>query len=173
MTRIKSISLLTGAAVLVLAALALAGCGSSGDSSAPPTAPNGAPATIGVENSDLGDILVNSQGHTLYLFQRDTGAASACTGPCAADWPPLRVSGRPTVGNGADEAKAATASRSDGNPQVTYNGHRLYLYVHDHKAGDTNGEGLNAFGGLWYALSSAGNQVTGPANGNSGPGYGY
>ena len=48
----------------------------------------------------------------------------------------------------------------------------VYLFQHDHKAGDTNGEGLNAFGGNWFALPSAGDQVTAPPPDNSG-GYGY
>jgi predicted lipoprotein with Yx(FWY)xxD motif len=119
----------------------------------------GRPATVGVRNDNLGTILVNSQGHTLYLFQKDSGTQSACTGACASAWPPLRVNGKPTVGSGADSSLVGTATRSDGKPQVTYNGHCLYLYVNDTNAGDTNGEGLNAFGGSWFALDSAGNQV--------------
>jgi predicted lipoprotein with Yx(FWY)xxD motif len=55
----------------------------------------------------------------------------------------------------------ASSARSDGKPQVTYNGHPLYLFSGDQKPGDTNGEGVNAFGGLWYALSSAGDQIVG------------
>jgi predicted lipoprotein with Yx(FWY)xxD motif len=167
---------MTGSKLIVLfvgAALAVAGCGgSSNDSAAPPTTANGRPATIGISNSDLGKILVNSQGHTLYLFQKDSGNASACTGACATAWPPLRASGKPTVGSGTSASMVATAPRSDGSSQVTYNGHRVYLFEHDHKAGDTNGEGLNAFGGNWFALSSAGTAVTAPPPDNSG-GYGY
>ena len=52
-----------------------------------------------------------------------------------------------------------TTQRSDGDPQVTYNGHPLYLYEGDQKAGDTNGEGLTAFGGGWFAMSATGDQV--------------
>jgi predicted lipoprotein with Yx(FWY)xxD motif len=63
-----------------------------------------------------------------------------------------------------------TSARSNGKPQVTYNGHPLYLFSGDQKPGDTNGEGVNAFGGLWYALSSTGNQIVGSAP-NSGIGY--
>ena len=64
--------------------------------------------------------------------------------------------------------------RSDGTQQATYNGHPLYTFVGDKQPGDTNGEGLNAFGGGWFVLDTAGNQVTGPASamggatGNSG-----
>ena len=54
-----------------------------------------------------------------------------------------------------------TTKRSDGKPQVTYNGHPLYRYEADQKPGDTNGQGLNAFGGAWFVLSPTGNKVTG------------
>jgi predicted lipoprotein with Yx(FWY)xxD motif len=62
--------------------------------------------------------------------------------------------------------------RSDGTQQVTYNGHPLYLYVGDQKPGDTNGEGITAFGGGWFALSPAGDMVSGTGSNSSG-GSGY
>ncbi len=173
MTRTRSITFLASATVPVLAALAVAGCGSSSNtsrSSAPPKTANGQSATVGVANENLGNILVDSQGRTLYLFRSDAGMKSACTGACAIDWPPLRATGKPTVGVGATASIVATSARSDGRPQVTYNGHPLYLFSGDQKSGDTNGEGVNAFGGLWYALSAAGDQIVGSAPG-SGIGY--
>src|SRR5215207_8293790 len=48
-----------------------------------------------------------------------------------ANGPPLRVNGQPTVGSGADASMVGTTTQSDGNPQVTYNGHLLYLYSGD------------------------------------------
>jgi predicted lipoprotein with Yx(FWY)xxD motif len=175
MTRTPSIPSLASATALVVAALAVAGCGSSGGSNAsspaPPKTANGGPATVGVANENVGKILVDSQGRTLYLFERDSGSKSTCTGACSVDWPPLRATGKPTVGSGANASIVATSARSDGNPQVTYNGHPLYRFSGDQKAGDTNGQALNAFGGLWYVLSSSGDEVTTPAG--SGGGYGY
>ncbi len=172
MTLSKSISLLAGAAALVVTALAVAGCGGGSDS-ATPTTSSGSPATIGIANEgDLGKILVDAQGRTLYLFQKDSGTTSECTGECAVKWPPLMVSGKPTEGSDVDASLVGTTNRSDGKRQVTYNGHPLYLFQGDKQVGDTNGEGLNAFGGGWYALSSAGDQVNPPANAGGG-GYGY
>jgi predicted lipoprotein with Yx(FWY)xxD motif len=168
----RRISFLGAAAVLLLIALAVAGCGGGSDT-ATPTTSSGSAATIGVANEgDLGKILVDSQGRTLYLFQKDSGTKSACTGACAVDWPPLRTGGKPTEGDGADASLVGTTSRPDGKRQVTYNGHPVYLFSGDKQAGDTNGEGLNAFGGGWYALSAAGDQVAPPAN-SGGGGYGY
>jgi predicted lipoprotein with Yx(FWY)xxD motif len=127
---------------------------------------------LGVSNASLGNILVNSQGRTLYLFSRDSGTISECNGACADNWPPLRASGKPTIGSGARASLISTSTRSDGARQVTYNGHPLYLFENDSKPGDTNGEGLNAFGGSWFAVSPAGQQVSAPAA-SSGGGGGY
>jgi len=178
MTRRKTTTYLAGAGALLLTSLALAGCGSGGSnasgSTAPPTTASGQSATLGVANGDLGKILVDSQGRTLYLFQKDSGTTSSCTAACAVNWPPLRADGKPTLGSGADVSLVGTTMRSDGKSQVTYNGHPLYRFSGDTKPGDTNGEGVNAFGGLWYAIAPTGNQVSGsPANSGGGGGYGY
>jgi predicted lipoprotein with Yx(FWY)xxD motif len=175
MTRTRSISFLAGATALVVVALAVAGCGGSGGgnakSPAPPKNANGQSVTVGVADENVGKILVDSQGRTLYLFERDSGTKSTCSGACAIEWPPLRATRKPTVGNGANASIVATSARSDGEQQVTYNGHPLYLFSADQKAGDTNGQGVNAFGGLWYVLSSSGNEIT-TSTGSSG-GFGY
>jgi predicted lipoprotein with Yx(FWY)xxD motif len=167
---------LVAATVLASLALVTAACGSSSGRSAAASAAAGTskPAsagTVAVASSNLGDILVDAQGRTIYLFGADTGTKSACSGACAVNWPPLVTSGTPTVGNGAATSLVGTATRSGGEQQVIYNGHPLYLFSGDQKAGDTNGQGVNAFGGSWYALTAAGNHVTatppstGPSNG--------
>jgi predicted lipoprotein with Yx(FWY)xxD motif len=161
MTRSRSLSHLTRGAAVVLTALALAGCGGDVTGPAASSTPStGRPATVGTAtDGSLGKILVDSQGRTLYLFQKDSGTTSACDGACASFWPPLRVSGKPTIGGGANTWLVSTAARSDGQPQVTYGGHPLYLYQGDQKPGDTGGQGVTAFGGGWFALSPAGNLV--------------
>jgi predicted lipoprotein with Yx(FWY)xxD motif len=168
MTRNTAFSFLAAAVVIPLAALAVAGCGGGGTdaSTAPPKTANGHAATVGVaDEGNLGKILVDSQGRTLYLFQKDSGTTSTCFGECASDWPPLRATGTPAAGNGANASLIATTARSDGNPEITYNGHPLYLFAGDQQPGDTNGQGLTAFGGGWFALSAVGNQVSGrPSN---------
>jgi predicted lipoprotein with Yx(FWY)xxD motif len=143
---------------LPLALLALVGCGGSG-SHALPTTSDGRPASVGVSSTGLGDVLVDRQGRTLYLFERDSSTTSACTGACAVNWPPLRVRGTPLVGSGAKSSDVGRTARPDGISQLTYNGHPLYTFVNDKKPGDTNGEGINAFGGSWFAISPAGAKV--------------
>jgi len=179
MTRSKPITFVAAAAVVSLAALALAACGGGSSNNAtasakPPTTASGRPATVGVENNgNLGKILVDSRGDTLYLFQKDSGTKSACTGACASAWPPLRASGKPVVGTGATASMVATTPRSDGKPQVTYNGHPLYTYSGDQQPGDTNGQGLTAFGAAWFAVSPAGDMVSGTGSSSGGGGSGY
>jgi len=168
MTFTRSMTFLAGAAAVLLATLVLAGCGSGGGSAsaqaAAPKRAHGKPATIGVANNlKLGEILVDSQDRTLYLFQKDSGTTSSCTGACAAAWPPLRSSGNPVVLGAANASLVGTIARSDGKPQATYNGHPLYRFVMDTKSGDTNGEGLTAFGGTWFAVSPAGDAILPPA----------
>jgi predicted lipoprotein with Yx(FWY)xxD motif len=172
MTRGITLGVLTRAAAVPLAVLALAGCGGHATGSGPTTA-NGRPATVGVaDDGSLGKILVDSQGRTLYLFQKDNGTKSACYGACASNWPPLRASGKPTISGGATASLVATTARSDGQSQVTYGGHPLYLFEGDQKPGDTNGQGVTAFGGGWFTLSPAGTQVADKPS-SSGGGYGY
>jgi predicted lipoprotein with Yx(FWY)xxD motif len=154
------------------AAVALAGCGGGNDTPTPPKTAGGSPATIGLaSNGNLGKILVDSKGDTVYLFQKDTGTKSACTGECATNWPPVRTTGKPTVGGGLTAGKLGTTPRSDGDSQVTYAGHPLYRYQGDSKPGNANGQGLNAYGAQWFVVSSSGAAVT--TGGGSGGGYGY
>ncbi len=152
MTRIKVVTF------LVAAAASLAGA--AGAATASPQASSSRAATVKVAHTSLGRILVNANGRTLYLFKKDTGRKSTCYGQCAEFWPPLKAGGKPTAGRGARASKLGTTKRRDGTRQVTYNGHPLYRFAQDTRRGDTNGEGIKAFGARWYAVSPAGTQVT-------------
>jgi predicted lipoprotein with Yx(FWY)xxD motif len=177
MTRRRTITFLASAAVIPLLTLAVAACGGGGAATAAtPKTSTGAVATVGVSNSSLGSILVNSGGRTLYLFKADSGTMSACSGACATAWPPLLATGNPTAGKGLTASKLGTITRSDGTRQVTYNAHPVYLFVKDKKPGDVTGQGVTAFGAAWFALSPSGNQISAaPAStssgGSSGGGY--
>ena len=163
---------LARAAVLPLAALAVASYGGvsyANGSAAAQALTKGKAATVGVKKTNLGKVLVNSKGHTLYMFQADQGTTSACNDACATQWPPL-VNASPKAGKGtkASLLSTSTSTRADGKTQVVYNGHPVYTFLADKKAGATTGQGLNAFGGLWFALTSAGNQVTKTASSGGG-----
>jgi predicted lipoprotein with Yx(FWY)xxD motif len=173
--RSRSIGVLSAGGLALLAAAAAGGGGGSATaaSSAPPKTASGQAATVGISNTGIGQILVNSQGRTLYLFKADQGTKSACTGTCAGAWPPLLVNGGPTLGKGISASLVGTAMRPEGTTQLTYNGHPLYLFAQDQKAGETNGQGVSAFGAAWFALNSAGNQVSArPSSSSTGGGGG-
>jgi predicted lipoprotein with Yx(FWY)xxD motif len=117
-----------------------------------------AAATVSVVNDpDLGEILVDSGGFTLYLFDKDQGTTTACSGQCAANWPPL-VAEAPTAGEGVDQTLLGTADGIEPN-QVTYNGHLLYYFAGDEAAGDTNGIDIPS----WFAVTPAGEAAASPA----------
>ena len=123
MTRTRPLTFLAGAAAVPLIALIAPGCGGGGDERlgdrpADDRDPD-SPATVGVANEgDLGSILVDSRGRTLYLFQKDYGTPSALLWRVRQAWPPLRATGRPTTGGEADPSLIGTSSRSDGRPRL-------------------------------------------------------
>ena len=156
------------AALLALPALAAA-CGGGG-ASPPPAAASG---TVAAASSPLGQILVARNGMTLYMFASDRNGKSTCAGPCARFWPPY--TGAPKAGSGLRASLLGTTTRGDGSTQVTYDGHPLYTYSGDPAPGDTNGQGVNTFGALWWVVAPDGRVVmTSAQRGTSGGGgYGY
>jgi predicted lipoprotein with Yx(FWY)xxD motif len=116
-------------------------------------------ATVSLHKTKLGLILVNSKGHTLYLFKKDSNDRSACSGSCPRFWPPLLSHGTPTGGAGIKASLLGTTRRATGSLQVTYNRHPLYTFSLDKQAGQTHGEGNLAFGARWYAVSAKGTAV--------------
>jgi predicted lipoprotein with Yx(FWY)xxD motif len=188
-TRLALAALPAGLAGLV----ALAGCG--GGSSATSATPS--PSTSGTtgggmttiamtKNSQLGPILTDSKGNTVYVFAKDSKGMSNCNGSCASLWPPVTTSGNPKVGSGVLASKLGTAKRSDGSTQIAYGGRPLYTYTGDSSPGDVTGNGINTFGAVWYAVqpngsnapagsSSNGTASTGSSttSGSSSGGYGY
>jgi predicted lipoprotein with Yx(FWY)xxD motif len=148
-------------------ALMVAACGSSAQSTAsasPSTQPSPSPAANGTtiavaSNAKLGQILVDGAGKTLYLFVADAGSSSTCYTTCAQIWPPVLTSGPPQAGTGAMAPLLGTTTRNDGKTEVTYAGHPLYYFVQDKATGDTTGQGVNGFGGLWWVVSPSGTAV--------------
>jgi predicted lipoprotein with Yx(FWY)xxD motif len=112
-----------------------------------------------VGSTGLGKILVGTNSGTLYLFEKDKGPTSTCSGACASNWPPFTSAGKPKAGAGVDAAKLTTSKRSDGKLQVVYAGHPLYFFSGDTKAGDTSGQNMHAFGADWYVVDAAGQKV--------------
>ena len=156
----------SGLAALTLVLAACGGgasaYGAGGGYGAPSTAPSTAAATsatVDLRTVNLGQILVDSQGRTLYLFEADKGAKSNCEGPCATAWPPLLSTGAPQAAMGASASLIGTTTRGDGTTQVTYAGHPLYYFVGDKAPGDTTGQDIDQFGAKWYVLAKDGKKI--------------
>jgi predicted lipoprotein with Yx(FWY)xxD motif len=167
----RSLIATSGMAGVALLAAACSGGGGGygggyGASSAPPTTGTGAvpsatATTLDLANSNLGQILVDSQGRSLYLFGADAGTNSTCTSAgCVAEWPPLIANGTPQVGVGLPANELGTTTRADGHQQITYAGHPLYYFAGDTQPGTTAGQGLNDNGGPWYVVHTDGTPVT-------------
>ena len=174
-------------ALVALAAVGVlaAGCGSNGSGSggmggygssgtAPASGGASSVATVSAASTSLGMILVDGSGRTLYLFEKDQPDKSACAGACAAAWPVDQSSGTPKAGSGVTASLLGTIKRGDNTTQVTYNQHPLYYFQGDSGAGQHHGQGVDAFGAKWYAVTPAGGAVSGGATATTtGGGSGY
>jgi predicted lipoprotein with Yx(FWY)xxD motif len=141
------------------------------------TAKNRAPkgALLALRKTTLGSILVDAQGRTLYIFEKDRKGMSACDTTCVKFWPPLVSRTPPRAGKGVQKAMLGVTRAHNGRRQVTYAGHPLYTFVGDKSPGDTSGEGLTNFGADWYALAASGHTVepSKPSAGGYGAGGGW
>jgi len=140
--------------------------------------PDGAPkrpaqATVAVrEHPEYGDVLVDGDGMTLYMFDQDETdpPASVCSGGCASTWPPLTTEAEPTVGE-AVTAAIDTFEREDGATQVAAGGWPLYGYASDTEPGDATGQGAND---VWWVLAPDGTpQRATESSGSNGGGSDY
>jgi len=145
-----------------LLALVIAGCGSSSSSSSSNTSTaSKAKSAVAVDlgATKAGKVLVGPNGRAVYLFEKDKGTTSECSGACAKAWPPLTTSAKPTAGTGVTASMLGITKRADGTEQVTYNGHPLYYFEGDKKSGTIAGQGLDAFGAEWYVVGATGSKV--------------
>lgn len=153
-------AVVVGASTLALVA---AGCGGA------IPAGNGGPATLKLTSTQQGRFLVDGQGHSLYLFDKDERGESYCSGACAAVWPPLETESAPQATAGVDGSALGTLKRDDGDVQVTYHGHPLYYYAADASSpGRTKGEDIEQFGAGWYLVNAAGKEVEAESGSHSG-----
>ena len=147
-------------------AISLAACGSStnpgtggggsygGGATAttpPPSTPAAAATVILTQNMSLGAILTDPNGRTLYQFLPEKGGKIVCTGPCLPFWPAY-LSSSGVAGAGVT-GTVGLITRPEGGQQLTYNTWPLYYFVKDTAADQTNGQGVNGFGGKWLVAT--------------------
>lgn len=178
MNRVRTLTL-TGMAAVGAVLLAACGGGSgSGYGSAPaggpaPQTSNAAPAASGLKLAaatvgNLGTVVTNQDGRTLYRFDQDSGSPSkaTCTGGCASIWPPVIATSTNFQLTGVDQSQVGTVTLADGSKQVTIGGWPVYQFSGDKAAGDSKGEG---FMNLWYAVTPTGGKATAGSGGGSAP----
>ncbi|WP_113717899.1 COG4315 family predicted lipoprotein [Arthrobacter dokdonensis] len=157
-------------AVAAAGALLLAGC--AGGGTAPGQAPSsGAVASQGsttqggavlkTGQTPFGTVVVNGQGMTAYVFDKDTAnsGTSACTGACVSFWPPIKTATNTPQVSGVT-GKVGAIMLPGGTKQVTLNGLPLYTYAADSKAGDATGQGSHGFGAGWWVVQPDGTKLT-------------
>lgn len=115
-------------------------------------------ATVGTTESDLGVMLVDSEGRTLYVFLNDEENTSNCTGACLDNWPPLFAESADASGDVDGALLGTTTSNEAGEAQVTYAGRPLYYFAADTGPGDTNGQGV---GDVWFVVGVDGEPIRG------------
>ena len=162
---------------MALGVLVLAGCGSStgGGSTAGGSSSSAGGGTtnavLATADSGLGRIVVDADGRTVYVFDKDTpgSGTSACSGGCLATWPPVTASSDSPEVDGVT-GDVGTITRDDGTTQVTLGGMPLYLYAGDSQAGDVTGQ---AVGGIWWVVAPDGSKITAAATSTPAgvPGY--
>lgn len=181
MLRTRSVPL---AAVAAIAAIALSACGASAGSSYTPadpygsapaagtggtggtgaaaTAPADAPAQaalVATEVDELGTIVTDADGFTLYRFDDDTAKppSTTCVDACADKWPPVTVDPKGKLGlEGVEESVIGLVARPDGTSQLTIAGWPVYRFASDADPGSTKGQGV---GGAWFAVTPEGKKA--------------
>jgi predicted lipoprotein with Yx(FWY)xxD motif len=116
-------------------------------------------ATLTALSSRYGKILFDGRGRVLYLFARDRGGRSSCSGACAKAWPPFLTTGAPRALAGVNAKLLGTTRRGNGTLQVTYAKHPLYYFKEDTKPGQIKCQNVSNFGGLWLVVAPSGKPV--------------
>jgi predicted lipoprotein with Yx(FWY)xxD motif len=178
MIRTRTVTLLASSA-LGIALLSACGAGQHAAGTAAPrdrlaAAKPDAPIRLAAKKIDkLGSVVTDSNGMTLYRFDRDTAlpSTSNCDGPCTNQWPPVTTTAKTVVLAGIDKHLIGTVARRDGTVQLTLAGWPLYRYAKDTAPGEARGQGVS---GTWFASTPAGKKAaTSTDDSGTDVGYGY
>ena len=147
-------------AAVALAAIAIVVVSMAGATNRQPSMATTGTAVGVKHNGKLGPILFAGGRHmTVYMFAKDHGNKSMCSGACASTWPPVTTTGQPKAAGGANASDLGTTKRAGGVKQVTYKGHPLYYFAGDQSAADASGQRLTNFGAPWYVLAGNGQVI--------------
>ncbi|OIN12209.1 COG4315 family predicted lipoprotein [Oceanisphaera psychrotolerans] len=93
-------------------------------------------APVQMADSPEGEILTNTVGMSLYVFDKDKAGISNCNGTCADNWPPLAA-----TSDDETDGDYGIVIRADGSLQWSYKDQPLYLWKEDKLPGDISGDG--------------------------------
>ncbi|MFI0817604.1 SCO0930 family lipoprotein [Streptomyces sp. NPDC021098] len=140
------------------------GVGGTWNALAPDGKPAGKKAAGGAlqlmvsNNADLGKIMVDGKGMTVYRFDKDSAwpMKTACVdAACLDKWKPVKAVDTTKV-SGVDASKVTSFKRPDGTKQAAFDCWLLYTFVGDKAPGDTNGQGVK---GTWFAVTDKGKKA--------------
>jgi predicted lipoprotein with Yx(FWY)xxD motif len=174
MSRTRDVVLVSLTTAGLVLTAACSGSGSGSSSSPPASAPPATGDAVSAQSTQLGTILVDGRGRTVYVFANDQVDQSTCDGACATDWPPVTAPSTLPASLPGVTGELGTTTRSDGSHQLSVAGHPLYTFSGDSAAGQTNGQGITLNGGLWTVVLPSGQPDTHPTGAaTSTPGSGY
>jgi len=156
----------TGAAAVLLLAIAVSGCTSQASGPSAASGTSGAKVTVTTGSLPaVGTVLVTGKGYALYMFEPDHRRAVTCTAVCAGTWPPLMLPSGAALaaGPGIKASLLGSDPAPGGGRVVTYGGWPLYTYTGDVEPGQATGQAIDLNGGPWYVLRPSGAPLdTGP-----------
>ena len=132
--------------------------GEQAEGGAEPTEPVDIGPVVGLADTDLGQVVSDTDGFVLYLFLPDEAGEPTCAGGCAGVWPPLLVEGgiELLADAGIDSSLLSTVPHPDGGTQLKIGKWPLYYFAADEAAGQTNGQ---ASGGEWFVVAADGTPI--------------
>jgi predicted lipoprotein with Yx(FWY)xxD motif len=105
-----------------------------------------------LDSPELGKVLQDKNGKTLYLFTKDHPwpMTTACDAACLQKWTPSGlVTTADVTALGLDPKVIFTFTTPNGTKQEAFNCWPAYTFKGDKEAGQTNGQGV---GGVWFAI---------------------
>jgi predicted lipoprotein with Yx(FWY)xxD motif len=106
---------------------------------------------LGVADTELGQLLADANGRTLYGLTKDADGSPTCVDGCATAWPPVVVDGSLDLSTLPSSASFSIVDRPDGTKQLKAGKWPLYYFSGDSAAGEANGQGS---GGVWFVVAA-------------------
>ena len=152
--------------VLIVFAFVAAACannggeavGSADDVPSSSAAAQPQPLSIEVDDAEIGPVLVDGDGRSLYVYLLDDATSTACDDACRTTWTPVLVAGKLTLADELDRSLFGRRALGDGEKQLTIDGQPVYRYVDDVEPGDQLGQGTDT---LWFMVKPSGLRNTG------------